>query len=623
MYLRTAKLRNIGPIKRFDVTFPFHGDRPKPVLLVGKNGSGKSTVISFIVNAMVGMKQHIYDDTEVEKGKVYRIRSPLAINGNAEFYFARIDFDYGVILTEWQLNRQKSDFTDQGDMQALDASWNQIPAHDASFFNLSFGELANPPRLEEMLNKNCMLFFPADRFEPPDWLNVSDLSSDLKLPEPERMKGKTSRRIFSRNRLKPTLDWLNSVIFDMMVSEHEDMTLSMAVPSSEGIQTPQDHQPIHVRVRVPGKAHTVFTSVTDVLKKVVCEKEADMLRISIGDRRSRIISAVVTRESQPFRIIKDLMSLSAGESALFCLFSSIIRDADLSGMNFASPADIEGIVVIDEADMHLHVGLQYRVLPELIALFPRVQFILSVHAPMVAIGLQTNLGGDGFEIIEMPGADRITPEAYEEFHEAFNAFSDTKAFQDRILAAATVAPGKLLVLLEGETDPKYMTAAAKLLGREDLLEKVEFQWVGAKDPRTGQGFHTGKDALNSTLTVLRANPELVKRSILLFYDNDANKADEDIGNIHVRSMPTNSGNTIVEAGIENLLHQAVITPEMFDEKTVKKKNGSKTVSTTLNKMKLCNHVCETRSDASDFQNFSPLLDIADLLAVPVTDGQAS
>lgn len=217
--------------------------------------------------------------------------------------------------------------------------------------------------MEEMLDKNCLLYFPADRFEPPDWLNVADLSQDLKLPEPERMKGKTPRRIFSRNRLKPTLDWLNSVIFDMMVGEHQEAMFPPAVPVTKWAQTPQGHQMVPVRVKVPGKAHAVFASIQDVLRKVICERETDTLSLGIGNRKSRIINASVIRDGQPIRVIKDLMSLLAGESALFCLFASIVRDADLSSMSFNSPGDIKGLVVIDEADMHPHVGLQYRVLP--------------------------------------------------------------------------------------------------------------------------------------------------------------------------------------------------------------------------------------------------------------------
>lgn len=96
MYLRSIQLKNTGPIQDLNVTMPFVGDLPKPLVLVGKNGSGKSTLISFVVNALLGLKQQIYEDAEIEKGKVYRLRSPLWIHGSTHFYFARLNFDKGV-----------------------------------------------------------------------------------------------------------------------------------------------------------------------------------------------------------------------------------------------------------------------------------------------------------------------------------------------------------------------------------------------------------------------------------------------------------------------------------------------------------------------------------------------
>ena len=75
MYLRSIQLNNTGPIKELVLTMPFEGDLPKPLVLVGRNGSGKSTFISFIVNALLGLKQQIYEDAEIEQGKVYRLRS--------------------------------------------------------------------------------------------------------------------------------------------------------------------------------------------------------------------------------------------------------------------------------------------------------------------------------------------------------------------------------------------------------------------------------------------------------------------------------------------------------------------------------------------------------------------
>lgn len=448
MYLRSIQLRNTGPIQELNLILPFTGENPKPLVLVGRNGSGKSTVISFIVNALVALKQQVYEDVEIEKGKVYRLRSALGIHGDANFYFAKLEFEQGVSLVEWQLNAKKESITDTTSLLALDNSWNEIPANETSHFKLPLGELAQPHVLEELLQKTSLLFFPADRFEPPDWLNTENLSSELRLPEAQRIKGRTARRIFSRNRLKPTLEWFNSVVFDMMVLEHQ----AVNIPLNNGDQV------IAARVAQPGKAHAVFVAVQSVLQKVLCQKSTDLLQFGIGDRNSRIINATVQRDGVVIRRVKDLMSLSAGESALFCLFASIIRDADLSAMEFQQLAQITGIVLIDEADLHLHLGLQFDVLPNLIALFPKIQFVISVHAPLVAMGLEKTLGSNGFEIREMPTGQVITPESYSEFQTAFDVFAATKTFQSAVLQQ--INSGTLPALLvEGKTDASLITTA--------------------------------------------------------------------------------------------------------------------------------------------------------------------
>lgn len=43
----------------------------------------------------------------------------------------------------------------------------------------------------------------------------------------------------------------------------------------------------------------------------------------------------------------------------------------------------EGIVMIDEVDMHLHPQWQQMILPDLMRTFPRVQFIVTTHSPQV------------------------------------------------------------------------------------------------------------------------------------------------------------------------------------------------------------------------------------------------
>ncbi|MCM1121209.1 MAG: AAA family ATPase [Eubacterium sp.] len=43
----------------------------------------------------------------------------------------------------------------------------------------------------------------------------------------------------------------------------------------------------------------------------------------------------------------------------------------------------DGIVLIDEVDLHLHPAWQHRILADLQEIFPRVQFIVTTHAPAV------------------------------------------------------------------------------------------------------------------------------------------------------------------------------------------------------------------------------------------------
>lgn len=504
MYLRSIQLKNTGPIRELHLVLPFDGESPKPLLLVGRNGSGKSTVISFVVNALVALKQQIYEDVEVDKGKVYRIRSPLGIHGDAQFYFAKLEFEKGVSLIEWQLNNVRETITDLTELQALDSSCHEIPATETSHFKLPLGELVAPHLLEATLQKTSLLFFPADRFEPPDWLNTENLSTELQLPEQSRMKGRTSRRIFSKNRLKPTLEWLHAVIFDMMVSEHQSIAVPLAASAP----------PTNVRIATPGKAHAVFFAVQAVLQKTLCRSPDEQLQLGIGHRNQRIITATVRKNGEIVRVVKDLLSLSAGESALFCLFASIIRDADMSAMEFQSTGDISGIVLIDEADLHLHMGLQFEVLPQLIRLFPKVQFIISVHAPLVALGMEKVFGTSGFELREMPSGEIIASESYSEFQSAFDTFAETRAFQSAVLSH--VKAGALPALLvEGKTDAALISTAWEKLhvGVEMPFEVIPCGIEPASDKREG-----GADMLRRCTEFLTIVSD---RKITAIFDNDA------------------------------------------------------------------------------------------------------
>ena len=63
MYLRNLHIRNIGPLHKLDIEFENQKNSdPKPVILVGKNGSGKTYALSYIADAFFEFAKEFYSD---------------------------------------------------------------------------------------------------------------------------------------------------------------------------------------------------------------------------------------------------------------------------------------------------------------------------------------------------------------------------------------------------------------------------------------------------------------------------------------------------------------------------------------------------------------------------------
>lgn len=53
-----------------------------------------------------------------------------------------------------------------------------------------------------------------------------------------------------------------------------------------------------------------------------------------------------------------------------------------------APEEMEGLVLIDEIDLHLHPSWQRMLIPALKQTFPRLQFIVTTHSPLTLVGLR-------------------------------------------------------------------------------------------------------------------------------------------------------------------------------------------------------------------------------------------
>jgi predicted ATP-binding protein involved in virulence len=75
--------------------------------------------------------------------------------------------------------------------------------------------------------------------------------------------------------------------------------------------------------------------------------------------------------------------LSDGEKCLMALIGDLARRLAVANPARNNPLEGEGVILIDEIDLHLHPKWQRMVVPKLMQVFPSCQFLISTHSPHV------------------------------------------------------------------------------------------------------------------------------------------------------------------------------------------------------------------------------------------------
>ena len=587
MYAKRIQITNYGPIDQLDITFPFEGDVPKPVILVGENGSGKSILLSHIVNGLISAKDSIYPGaTEVETGKIYKLRSDYYIKSGREFYFARVDFENKLFIEEIRSVRQKKKDSDiPTGLSGTDAlsAWNKMDLDKVDYFDSTFptttpivipNQDKDKDKIEEVFSKNCVLYFPPNRFEDPAWLNEDNLKSKAQYMDLKNIKGYTNRRVIDYSPLHDNQNWLFDVIYDRAVFG-----------------------------RNSGNATGIYQIALQIVRSVMNRDQN--IRFGIGRRFDRYVS-IMENEKE---LVPNIFQMSTGKTCLLNLFLSILRDFDSCSSSFTRTEDIRGIVVVDEIDLHLHAVHQYKILPKLIRMFPKVQFVLTTHSPLFVLGMKESFGEDGFSLYRLPQGQPIDPEEFSEFANAYQAFTETSTFLDDIRKAVEDAQRPIL-FVEGITDEKYIRRAAKLFGQEFMLEKIEIR------------DNNGDSGLTKIWSGIERLPsDLVSQRIVLLYDCEYKGRFENKENIFKRKIPYQSSHPI-KKGIENLFSKETLErackykPAFIDidpEHEKRRRGEMITVAEewTVNgdeKTNLCDWLCEN-STKEDFQHFSKIFDL--------------
>lgn len=595
MYISNIQISNYGPISDLSLDFPFNGQNPKPVLLVGQNGAGKSLFLANIINALITGRQDEYDDNEVERGRVYKYRMPSYISSGKSYSYIKVQFQSGAKVEELQLRNKKSALIPPDKNYAGLDIYQMMPPEETSAFSTSFSQ--HPGTTDSLFKKQCCLYFPVHRNEEPAWLNIENATRRANFTKLKNISRHSNRDFVVSSPLESNRNWILDLVLDRSLYEIQinNINLPNGQPG-QGISLP-------IFGGYKGESSNVFETIQKLIRIIM--RQGENVRLGLGGRKSRQI-AVMKDEAD---WIPNIFQLSTGETQLLNFFLTIIKDFDLSEASFGDMSNVKGIVVIDEIDTHLHTTQQMNVLPELIASFPKVQFIITTHSPLFLLGLKQKLGADGFHAIQMPQGSPVAVEEFSEFGDAYEAFIQTERHKDEINTRIEESQ-KPLLYVEGDYDIRYLKKAAKLLNREAVLDMLRVE--------DGNGFGNldkiWRGYENPTSSVL-------PQKLILLYDCDTKKPDVDKGQVYKRTMPVQLENPIA-IGIENLFSEKTIlaleetNPQFIDfQPAVTKRVRNTTIETpairSVNKDEkgnMCNWICE-HGTKEDFTNFETIFDI--------------
>lgn len=468
MYLKKLIYKNVGPISSNDVSFRFTDNgNPVPVVIVGENGTGKSVFLSNITDALYELAGIVFNNAlqSYNNGhQYYKTISPDQIKIGAHWLVAYMEFEQNSEKLKYVFKSGDIKYSDLISVLRIEEDksfeWN-----DKTNFKKVSGE---KNLVERIFGTTVIAYFSPMRYEKPNWQGEEYYHhyDEITFSHDPQYNGYLYNPISVECNSEKTLKWVFDIIADSRadLARNQDQTgYTITYPTGQDIDL-----------------LSISRSNAEQLLSAILGQKV-IFRMSNRSHKGRRL-CICSPDGRV--LVPSLDALSTGQLALFNLFSSIIRYADNDDINLSFKLnEIVGIVLIDEIELHLHSKLQREVLPKLITLFPKVQFVITSHSPLFLLGLKEAFGEDGIDIYEMPNATRILAEDFSEFGRAYEYYSDTQKHRTETKKAIdSVQEGSLpLVVTEGSTDWKHMKAAFNSLKSDvrynDWLSQLKFDFL--------------------------------------------------------------------------------------------------------------------------------------------------
>lgn len=126
--------------------------------------------------------------------------------------------------------------------------------------------------------------------------------------------------------------------------------------------------------------------VLEGVRQAIIDCTEDATNVSFDSLENELVFNFKNGSMVPFRLLSD------GYRNIISLIADIAYRASVLNPHFEkdAPKNTPGVVLIDEIDLHLHPTWQRIIIGKIIQTFPKIQFILTTHAPLIIQSLEVS-----------------------------------------------------------------------------------------------------------------------------------------------------------------------------------------------------------------------------------------
>ena len=341
MKIKTLNLQNVKCFKELNLNFvSSNNDILNHIVLVGRNGTGKSTILKSIVEVLIKLYKNYNEE-------IYnQIKSNCFTD--KDIYFNE---KFLTIAIEFELDTNEASKMGTDHFSILYAYMKSDPNHVFGFFLPTESEDETNykkqfPTFIELLQNGKALYFDAFRYmscQNPSGPNI-------------------------QNNAKPSYSLLQSNIDIFGKTTKRDIELKQWIINIDYMRLKKASNRYELLYNHLVKA---FDLLLHPLKFDCINEEGEIIFYDNVNNESIGVNLLSDGFKSIFQIIIGTMRMlfeNANENELFYLNS--------------------GIVIVDEIDCHIHPRWQKSIMPSLTELFPNCQFIVTTHSPYIVESVQ-------------------------------------------------------------------------------------------------------------------------------------------------------------------------------------------------------------------------------------------